>query len=58
MDMSNISETTYKEAFEIMSVAMNEVVGVIMSAITRCDDLFMTAMEKQGENESIVHRNN
>ena len=45
MDPEKIGELTYKEAFQILSVAMDDAVRIIMTAAVKCEDLFMKAIE-------------
>ena len=46
MDYEKIGEKTYKEAFQILAVALNEMSRILMTAATECDDLFMKAIEE------------
>ncbi len=49
MDFEKIGEESYKEAFQIMAVALNEASRILMTAAAACEDLFMKAIEASFE---------
>ena len=51
MDFEKIDEVTYKEAYQVMAVALNEAVRILMTAATYCEDLFLKAIEESAEKE-------
>ena len=51
MDFEKIDEVTYKEAFYILAVALNEASRMLMAAATKCEDLFLQAIEESAEKE-------